>query len=552
VRVVAGYAGIPESAGRSGVLQVIATPPGGAPVDITDVVKSVSVTDTLDRSASSASVELSRKVEAWQDPVGDPTSPLSSGGRLAVHMGERGGTLVRVFEGEIMGSSTATQDPVARTSIRAVGGYARWWKKSVVSPFTAMVDSDTFVVNLFEAFGELTAPGDFDLPGEGIVLTHIQVLNRPIMEAAYDIYEFRSLVPWWDPVQLKLSTLPADIPVAADITLDKANRRDIEIGMEAPEATRIMLDGGTLRNIHRVEIDTWPTLHNTDEIGGDYFREGVAWESGSKTDIVARSLPAQLPPVYWADLFRGGIHYGVWGAGDCLWLDFAKNYAEGAFGADGYKGPEGVRFLTNDPLVSTDPVSIVVFTDWFGLEEDYQGYVFDEEFSVAENRQRCYVRIRIEVGPAWIPPPNGYTPSRYWQFILDNIDAQIAWEIKGRQIAPESLEQLSAQAWDDDLIEQYSDIAKPVSNEALLVSGSERRGVEVEAKRQMAVVKVARYPARLTLDGQDLRILPGDCIQTPHPRDAYDVLIWARQVSQTCDDSGAARTEVQGYVVGTV
>jgi len=558
VRVIAGYAGIPESASRNAVFQVIATGPGGAPTDITDVVKSIRVSDTLGRASSVASVELSRKVEAWDDPVGDPASPLAAGGRLAIHMGERDGTLVRVFEGEITGSSTGTQDPVARTPVRAVGGYVRWWKNQVTSAEVTFENSDVFVEDLFEAYGELIGPGDFDLPGEGIVLTTAQVLGRPIMDAAYDVYEFRSFVPWWDPVQLKLSTLAADIPAAADITLAVANRRDIDVGQRAPEGTRIQLDGGTLQGIERVEIDTWPTLHNLDFVGApaDYFFEGVAWEQGSKNDATARSLPATFPSPYWADAGRTApsIQYGAWVAGNWLWLDFAKNLMTGALGADGYKGPEGVQFLLNLPMVSTDPVSILLFTETFGVAADYYGEIFDEEFEAATNRQRCYCRIGIDAtNPLWVPVPAGYTPGDWWQQVfLDNADALLSWEIKGRQLAPNSLEQLSAQAWDDAMIALHGDIPKQVSNALLLPQGEEREATELEAKRQLAVMLAARYPATLSLEGQDLRILPGDCIQTPHPRDAYDVLVWAQQVEQIIDTSGAAHTEIQGFVVGTV
>ncbi len=548
MRIISGYD--PTGPDRETAIEVTATPAGESAVDITDIVRSVRVMDTLERAPSTAQLELERQPESWNDPVGDSSSPLTPGSRLEIKMGERGGTMTRIFDGEILSGETGEQDPAARTPIRAVGGRQHWWKRKVVSEVYTSQDSDNIVKDMFQDFGGL-GPTEFDLPGDGRIITYLQTFERPIMAVAFDLYEPAEHVPWWDPVQQKLSTLDCDIPASADVTLPRSLRRDPKFGWQVPEATRVIVDGGTLRNVERVEVNTWSTVVNRLSTG-ELYDEGVRWAAGTKTDALVRSALYTDSP-YWADAWGNNPHWGIWQQGDYLYINFAKNLMDTSWGDDGYKGPVGIRFLTNNPAISTEPVSILVFTQTFGEKGLWQGAVFEEEFSTVENRQRCYVQIRVDVDDQAMPPPGGYMPGKYWQeMILDDSDVQISWDITGRQVAPDSLEQLSAQAWDDDLIAAHGDVLKQVSNETLLVENQERKAVEDEAVRQMEVVKVARYPAVLPLAGQDLRLLPGDCIRTAHPRDDYDVLVWARQVQHTWEEGGRAQTQIQGCVVGTV
>ncbi len=160
--------------------------------------------------------------------------------------------------------------------------------------------------------------------------------------------------------------------------------------------------------------------------------------------------------------------------------------------------------------------------------------------------------VKLRIDPTgWNPPPDGKAPGYWWQLVVEG-DGAISFDVKGMQMAESALEQLSAQAWDDELMAQFGDHLLQVNNEALLVSGSERAAVEAEALRQLELVKVKRYRASVTLGGQDLRLLPGDCLQTPHPRDDYEVLVWAHQVTHFWEVREGGRTSVAGYVVGTV
>ena len=539
MRTISGYS--PEQPERSLAIQVVCTPIGGSPTDITDVVQAVEVTDTLQRSPSEARVTLARQPEGWSDPIGDPASPLSVGSRLSIRMGERGGIMTQVFEGEISGGGTDSDDPLARTSIQAVSGYASWWSKAVTSPVYENADSDDIVEDLFTRWGKLSAPGDFDLPGASRILGYLQSIEQPIMPIAFDIYEPTECVPWWDPVQEKLSTLPCDIPSAADLTLAPVLRGGLSLSWARLRGTRVCVQAGTLRGITRIEIGEWTTPANLP--GGDFREEGVRWASGNKSDWA-------YPP-YWAKSDESGIHYGQWQAGDCLWIHFIYDSAPST--GNGYLGPEGIRFVMNNPAISTDPVSAVqIRAEEGGIDDWAAGKPYLERWSEAGNCQVAAVKVMFHSLHLWTPPPNGYTPGAYWDIWRNDSDEPLHFDLIGRQRADDSLEQLSAQAWDDALIAAHGDILVEVRNDALLEATDPLVAVEAEAERQLAVIKVAQHPANLTLRGQDLRLLPGDCIRTPHPRDAYDVLLWAQQVKHTWSADGRGGTEVWGYVVETI
>lgn len=360
------------------------------------------------------------------------------------------------------------------------------------------------------------------------------------MEAACDIYEFAEHVPWWDPVQLKLSTLPLDIPAAADLALPAKMRKGLNLSWGPPEATRVYVHGGSVRSFTRIEIGHWTTPHNYAE---EPRYEGVRWASGSKSDL------ANDP--YWAEWNEADPHTGVWTPGDYLWIEFIYGYVRGdPAGAQGYSGPEGVRFLQNDPLISTSAISAVQIsaeTTWW---DTIRGWVVEEEWHAEIEVMSCHVRLRIDpVGKA--PPGDGYTPAQWWDLVLNDSDIVINWEVIGRQMETEQLHELSAQAWDASLMDTFGDVMREVRNEALLVSGAERAAVEAESQRQLAMILAQRNPASLELESQDLRLLPGDCLQTRHPRDAYDVLVWLWQMRQKWS-GGKATTGMSGYVVGTV
>ena len=546
MRAIVGYT--PDVVGRTTAIAVVATRIGGPPVDISSSVISLEVTDTLDRSPSTAKLTLSREAETWGDPATDPTSPLAIGARLSITMGDWGGTQTQVFEGQIIGGGTDTDDPLAHTSVAAVGGYASWWNRRVTSPEYINQDSDDITADLFVTWGELAFPGDFDLPGAGRNLGFMQVLERPIMDVAHDIYGPTEAVPWWDPVQEKLSTLPSDIPIVADLTLADLARGGFKSTWVKPRGTRVSVQAGTQRDITRIEIDRWTTPLNKDPLGDDIRKEGVRWASGSKGDW---ALPA-----YWAHDDETGQHYGVYDPGppkDYLWVRFLKDET-GPAGA-GYVGPEGVRFVQNDPLISTDPVSVIQFGYGAGSIAEYceeLSHLHLERWEPAANRMVTQVKVVIDV-EAFVPPPTGYVPGAYWERILSESDMLLDFDIIGRQMATGSLEQFFAQAWDDDLIAVHGDISWEVRNDTLLEQTNPLVAVEAEAVRQMALAIVGQHPATLSRKGQDLRLLPGDCIRTPHPRDPVDVLLWAQQVKHTWQSEGArGGTELSGYIVDTI
>jgi len=539
MRTITGYDSVVQQPGRSTAIEVILTPMGGTPMDVSAIVRSLRVSDTLERRPSEATVEFSRKTEEWSDPF-VASSPLAAGGRLSISMGERGGVLTRIFDGEIVGGSTSSEDPVAHGPLRAVGGYHTWWRRPITSGVYSSEDSDDIIDDLFQTWGNLGAE-DFDLPGDGITLRRLQVVERTLMDVAYDIYAPAEHVPWWDPVRRKLATLSSTIPVTADLILSNHLRGHLSMGWNAPEATRIYLHGGTLQGEVRIEIGPWTTPHN---ILTDYRQEGVRWASGSKTDWAN--------PPYWADANDTvpSRHTGTYNPGEYLWIEFLYDWAPTT--GTGYRGPEGVRFLQNNPLVSTDPVSTVEIrveagTPW----ADILGFVTTERWDADDEIMLCHVKLRLDVA-LWVPGPAGYTPGDYWQLILDDTDLTISWDIKGRQMAQSALNQLSAQDWAVDLLATFGDRIREEHNDALLVEGTERASVEAESQRLLSVASKLRYPATVDLVAQDLRLLPGDCVQTPHPRDAYAVLLWAHRVEHTWGSSGIGHTSLSGYVVGTV
>ncbi len=382
MRSIAGYDEIVARPGRRAALQVTVTPPGGSAMDITDLVKSVMVTDNLSGDPSTAEVALSRSRQSWNDPLGTG-SPLAPGGRMAVKMGETGGSLVTVFDGEIATGSTSADSPVARTRLQAVGGYRAWWSRQVTSPGYTAQTRDAIVQDLFQRFGGLSA-GDFDLPGGTETLAYLQVMGRPIMEAARDIYAPAERVPWWDPGQGKLSTLSLAIPDAADLVVPVTLRGRCELQWTVPEATRVLVQGGSVRDLVRIEIGEWPLpdRYQTGNPGLIYQDPpaGVRWASGNKSDNV------EPPSPYWADAndTPESRHWDSYNEGDYLWVQLYGEYSPDV--GTGYRGPDGVRFLINDDGSS---VSLVEITEYPGDPSGAQGYVVEERWNADARCQSC-------------------------------------------------------------------------------------------------------------------------------------------------------------------
>jgi hypothetical protein len=512
--------------------------------DITSVVQGVRVTDTLERSPSTAAIGLSRQVEAWEDPIGNDAALLQAGTAITVEMREYGmASWVRIFDGEIISGKLSSELPIARNVINAVSGKEMWWTKPVTFEEYTATDTDDIVEDLFVDHGGLATPADFDLPGVARVLTWVQGIEQSIMELAFKLYEPMDRVPYWDPVQQKLSTLDTSIPIAADLVLSDVDKARLSFDWGFPSATRVSMQGGALRDLQRIEIGYWPTP--SDRAAGNPLKpEGVRWASGSKHDWAE--------PPWWAESDGSNPHYGVYDAGppkDYLWVRFLYDWAPTT--GTGYRGPEGIEFILNDPLVSTDPVSQGRYrVEQGSLSSTYfQFTVETERFDADEQIQLCWMLVRMECD-SWTPAPAGKLPDAYWQEILD-ATTPISWDIYGRQLQEGSLDQHHAQVWDTDLIDVHGDRQIEVRNETLLQTTDGYKAVEDEAARLLVLEKAKRYPGRIPLVGQDLRLLPGDCVQVDHPRQSRTLLVHARTVEQSWEN-GKASTNVSGIVVGTV
>lgn len=545
MRVIAGYT--PEAPARRTRLRVTVSD-GITSIDLTAlyIVEAASVTDSARREASSATVELQRREEAWNDPIGDASSPLSLGNRLLIEMGEEGGVLTAIFEGEITDCGTGAESPGARTTLQAMSGREQWWNLPRTSPLYTTEETDAIVVDLFERYGGLTAPADFDLPGISRVIGRLQGMEKPIMATALDLYEPSDLMPWWDPVSLKLSTLDLSVPGVPDLVLSDAVRGSIELDVRPPEATRVKLAGGTKHNVVRLEIGEWTTPANYLP-GANRRQAGVEWARGGKADW-------HLPPFYAriADDDPLWRWWGVWELAahppqDWLWVIYQSEWdTDGT----GYRGPEGVEFAVNDPGISTDAVSHaeLVPEGWGAGVVDITTFVTQERFGATENRQIAWVKLRVD--PADIPGgPAGKTAEQLWQLVLDSDDV-LGWIVKGRQVDRTTLHQYTAQAWDNNLIARFGDRSFDAENQTLYVAAAPYTAAELEAKRLMERMRWTQYPASVELEGQDLRLLPGDTIQTRHPRQAILCTIWSERVTQAWRGDKAT-TSVEGYVVET-
>ena len=535
MKVIAGYdATVTGSTKRGSIIRVICTRPGPVAIDITSAVQVVSVTDTLEPAPSRASVQISRGMaDGWLDPTA-ALSPWEPGNRISIEMGEVGGVLTCIFEGTIMSGGDNSGVPEARNTIQAIGGNAQWWQRRVTTENYLATDTDDIVEDVFETWGGLTAPGDFNLPGVARILSAMQSLEQAIMPLAFDLYAAQSVIPWWDPVALQLTTLDAAIPGGPDIILPDVQRSQLNLSWATPDSTRVRLEGGVQQPVVRVEIGQWTTPYNKFVVGPDNRHVGLRWASGGIND-------AHEPP-FWAQSDGTFPHGGLWAAGDYLWVEF---YGQQDVGGDGYRGPEGVEWIMNDPLVSVDPVNFVVVKA-IGIALLFPptlGYIEHDRFNTTEDRQIASVLLSLNA------PAPGFTDAEKWAAIIST-GSPLDFELWGRQKEPNSAQQISAQDWDDTGITAHGDQAEQIRNATLLTATAPYSDVEAESVRLMAVEEALRLPATVELAGQDLRLQPGDCISTPHPRDAYNVYIWIRTVTQKWTSSKAT-TSLVGSVIGT-
>jgi len=571
MRAIASYD--PAVPGRSVQLRVEATIPGGATTDISDAISRLSVTDTLERSPSKASVEISRGPQAWTDPLGGRSSPMAAGNRLKIEMGERGGAWVTVFEGEVLEGGTSASMPSARATLEAVGGQRRWWDLPITSPVYEAVTPQAIITDLFERYGGLEA-GDISLPALAVEIAYLQVLERPIMDVAFDLLEPQGYIPWWNPETLRLETLIATLKIAPDVELAGVLRDSIDLSWPAPDQTRTTLQAGSLRDQARVEIGAW--TFPLDPASRAQPPEGVNWARGSKADTI--------PPggagvdCFWGLPDGSGLHVG-WGiAGDWLWVPMSGDWkAIAGAGGWGYRGPEGVRFLYNDPLESTEPTSMVLFTEVYPQEGPdipppdpdaaYHGrtampsdplwpYGGNEEWIEGENRHVGVVWIGIDLthiyaaGVHWSPIIFPSPEAAWNEFWGGDSNGAIDFEVYGRQVSLDIMEQLHSQAWTPADVAKFGSRGSAATNDTLALVTDPYNAVEAEVQRLHALAEAARYPARVPLQGHDLRLLPGDCVEAPHPEDDYELIVWLRSVTHGWE-KGKGATGLDGWVTDT-
>ena len=522
-----GYAAATALTKRTSIIRVICGP---ASTDITSAVQAVSVTDTLEMAPSRASVQISRGMaDGWVDPT-TANSPWAPGNHISIEMSEVGLALVCIFEGVIVSGGDNSGVPEARNTIQAIGGNPQWWSRAVTTQNYLAQETDFIVEDVFKTWGGLAA-GDFTLPGFGRILSAMQSLERAIMPLAFDLYATQDLIPWWDPAALKLTTLDAAKPGAVDVVLPDVQRRQLNLSWATPNPTRVRLEGGVQQPVVRVEIGQWTTPYNKFVVGPDNRHVGLRWASGGIND-------AHEPP-YWAQEFGGAPHGGLWLAGDYLWVEFYGQID--APGGIGYRGPEGVEWIMN--VAPPPPVNFVVIKAvGIALLFPTIGTAEHDRFNTTEDRQIASVLLRLNA------PAPGFTEDEKWAAILATGDP-LDFELWGRQKEPNSAQQISAQAWDDTGITAHGDQGEQIRNATLLTATAPYSDVEAESVRLMGIETALRLPAAVELAGQDLRLLPGDCISTPHPRDAYNVWVWIRTVTQKWT-SGRATTSLVGSVIG--
>jgi len=534
MRTIAGYTGVPEAEVRGTQLRIIATSILGVPTDLTNVVRSVSVSDSCLRTASSATVELSRDAAAvWEDPIGGVDSPLTPGSHLSIEMGERDGTLVRIFDGTITEGDLGSDFPAARDSITAIGGKPEWWTTQLTTAIYTAGNVSDLVEAIFVAHGGLIAPGDFDLPAATRVITKIQGINVPIMNLAADLYEPLEYCPWWDPTQQKLSTLDCAIaplsatPVIPSLLLADAQRGQLRLQWREPEATRVLVRGGSRGIQRRLEVAEWEMPGPLTDSGDS----GVDWASGSKND--------KYDDVWWADITGLPKNHGARAAGEYLWVQLHSEWGEDGWG---YRGPGGVDFLVGGSHIEIDPSSTLGFLGGVCLA----ALVVGDHIGATEDRIIADALFAFNV-TVLVPPPPTSSPDLAWASIVGGADT-LAFDFRGAQIDDDALEQLTAQAWDSALISQFGERRQEYTNAALYVTGDVIGAVEAEAVRRLAKIVFEQHQASLSLIGQDLRILPGDTIQVAHPRQDVNVIIQASTVTQTWNE-GKGSTNVEGFVV---
>ena len=211
MRTIADYEELLAGLTRSAKVQVLVGP---SALDVSAYVESAEVTDSLDAQASTASIELSKESGVWDDPgLPGVSSPLAAGNTLMVLIKERGmADWLAIFSGEIVSGSNPAEHPAQRVTIQAISGKQLWWKNPRTSPVYTSAETVLIVTELFEAFGDLVAPTDFDLPAGSRVLARAQCVGRSIMGYCYDLLTPWGYVPWWDAEQGKLSTLDCAIP----------------------------------------------------------------------------------------------------------------------------------------------------------------------------------------------------------------------------------------------------------------------------------------------------------------------------------------------------
>lgn len=524
MRAITGYDA--EARGRNVSCRAVLTKPDLSTLDISDYLMSVQVTDALGEP-SRAQLEV-----AWgrdsdlDDPSLATDSWLAAGNGLTIEFAEPGVDWVRVFDGTVVEGTASSDGTAVRLQLGAVGGRTIWWDVPITSAEYAGLAPEAVVKALFVAYGGLADPTDFDLPATGRVLTRVQIERQSLMQAAANLLAPSGYAPWWNPVELKLTALPTggNTPVR---TVAATNLGRVAISWRAPGATRVKLDAGQVQGIQRLEIGDWPTPSTS----ASSERWGVTIASGSKSDW--------YDACYWADV-SGNAPHANYSSGDYLWVQLigTEDHGDGS----GYRGPEGVDFLRSgwstvwfDPENSQIDIGASVTNERWGEDED------------------CYIAsalLRIDVTGLTPAPRAGEEAEHYWSQLVNSSDITIAFEIVGRQLGEEQVEQLHAEAWDDDLIAVFGDRATDESNPTLLTATATRANVEAEAERLLARLLERRCMGEAELIGMDLRLVPGDCLSLPHPRQGGTYVLRADSLAHSWKAGGGSRTSISGPVLG--
>ncbi|HUS85033.1 MAG TPA: hypothetical protein VMX56_07800 [Anaerolineales bacterium] len=304
MRIIAGYD--PDLTPRNSVCQVLL---GG--VDVSDYVEEVSVTDAYGTEPSFCSLTLQLPNDAavlLVDPVVDPAgSIMAIGDSLQVLMGEQGDALTRVFDGIVTRGNASSDIVGVRLSIVGSCGAVEWWTKRVTTPDYILTAFPTpigpytieeIAEDLFNTYGGL-APGEMNLPATGRTLTRLQVNQQAIWQLCCQMFEPLDLLLWWDPVEQELTTLDMSIPVVADVNLTPEQHLPLSPEWHRPAGTRVLLQGGNRKGIHRIEVNPWTSPNDRNGAEADnWLIEGVQWASGSKSDW--------YQGLHWADAGNTG------------------------------------------------------------------------------------------------------------------------------------------------------------------------------------------------------------------------------------------------------